>query len=399
MRHRSNLLAALLSLWEQRRRTSLSAVGVTVASIAIVLLVSIAKGVQADVGKQVEDLGVNLLVVLPGRFEDGSMFSPNLAGVSYLEDQDVTRVRSVQGVRQATAFMFVGGNLRAGEKSSASTFLLAAGPEWFSIRPTKFAEGGPFGSGAERVCVIGSIAKANLFGEGSAIGRSVEVNGVQYRVVGVTEEKKAEDSLFAMGGFANVAYIPYETAREVVPNPQIHRIMIQTAPEQEPKALVAAVESALGERMGKDMYSVLTQGDLLKLVFKVMSILTYLLVGLTSIALFVGGVGIMTVMLMSVNERSKEIGVRKTVGAKTVDIFAQFFIEAVVVSGLGGLVGLGISTVVCVILSQTTVLKPLLTADVVALSLGVCLGVGMVFGIWPAIRAAKADPVSSLRME
>lgn len=399
MRLPTNLSAALVSLWEQRRRTSLSAVGVTVASIAIVLLVSIARGVQHDVGRQVEGLGVNLLVVLPGRIDDTGMFSPNLAGLSYLDDSDVDRVRQLDGVRRATPFMFVGGGLSAGDKSSRSTFLVAADPEWFTIRPTQFAEGAPFGPGDERVCVIGSIAKQNLFGHQPAVGRFIEVNGVRYRVVGVTVEQEAQDSLFAMGGFANVAYLPYATAREVVPNPQIHRIMIQTAPDREPKALVASVERTLAERLEPEMFSVLTQRDLLRLVFKVMSILTYLLVGLTSIALVVGGVGIMTVMLMSVNERAKEIGIRKTAGARTADIFAQFLIESAAVSALGGLVGLGISAVVCVILAATTDLKPLLTADVVALSLGVCLGVGTVFGLWPAMRAARSDPVAALRSD
>ena len=107
----------------------------------------------------------------------------------------------------------------------------------------------------------------------------------------------------------------------------------------------------------------------------------------------------MTVMLMSVNERAKEIGIRKTAGARTADIFAQFLIESAAVSALGGLVGLGISAVVCVILAATTDLKPLLTADVVALSLGVCLGVGTVFGLWPAMRAARSDPVAALRSD
>ncbi|MBV6457011.1 MAG: Macrolide export ATP-binding/permease protein MacB [Fimbriimonadaceae bacterium] len=393
--------AAAKSLIEQRWRAALSSLGVMVGATAIVLLISIALGVQKDVTSQVEDLGVNLLIVLPGRIDEGAMLAPNLAGISYLSDADVDAVRRVPGVRTAGPLMFVGGGIQTPDARSPSTFIIAATPEWFRIRPVKLAEGRVFQPGDERqgVCVIGSIAREKLFGQGSAIGRKVNVNGSDYEVIGVTEDKKQGENLFSMGGFENIAYIPYGYLRERLENPQVHRIMIQTDPEREPKTLVRAVESALDQRLDRETFSVLTQEDLLKLVYRLMSILTWLLTGLTSIALFVGGVGIMTVMLMSVNERTKEIGIRKTAGAKNRDIFWQFLFEALLISAIGGIVGLGFSVVVCQVLAANTVIKPLITPQVVLLCFSVSIGLGCLFGILPAMSAARRDPVRAMQRE
>lgn len=369
-------------------------------ALAVVLLVSIAKGVQKDITRQVEDLGVNLLIVIPGRIDEGSMFAPNLAGLSYLEEEDAARVLAIDGVRRATPLTFVGGAVRHGEQVSPSTFVIAANADWFDMRPVELAEGRTFGPDeSEAVCVIGSIAKDLLFGSEPAVGREVEINGVAYRVVGVTQDKSQEDSLFSMGGFENIAYIPFRHLRETVDIPQIHRIMIQTVPDREPKSLVADVEAVLGERLNRDTYSVLTQRDLLRLVYQVMSILTWLLTGLTSIGLFVGGVGIMVIMLMSVNERAKEIGVRKAMGARNGHVFAQFLVESGTVGLIGGVMGLALSALVAWGLATWTPIKPIITIDTVALGFFVSVVVGSVFGVVPAMRAARKDPVESLRNE
>ncbi|MBW7928596.1 MAG: ABC transporter permease [Fimbriimonadaceae bacterium] len=399
------LLAASVgwhSLLEHWRRTVLSALGVLVGTLAVVLLISVAKGVQRSVTQQIEDLGVNLLIVLPTRIQEGSMFSPNLAGISYLSEADVAAVRQVPGVRLASPLMFVGGAVRVEERISPSTFAIAAQPEWFSIRPVELSEGRTFGpeDAGRPVCVIGSLAKGFLFGAGPALGKTIEVAGTEYKIVGVTVDKSAEgDDLFSMGGFENIAYVPYDFVRDHVPNPQVHRIMIQTAPDREPKSLVAAVESALSERLDRDMFSVLTQRDLLKLVFQIMDLLTWLLTGLTSIGLFVGGVGIMVVMLMMVNERAKEIGIRKAVGARRRDVFLQFVFESGAIGLLGGGLGVALSALVGYVLAQTTPIKPILGVETIALGFAVSVGVGMVFGLVPAMRASAKDPVASLRNE
>lgn len=401
MRFFSTLKAALLSLRESPTRAALSALGIAVGSFAIVTLISVARGVQNDVQKEVEDLGVNILIVIPTRIEDGQMFAPGLVGISLLEDQDLSRLKQVQGVIRGTPLTFVGSGLAYGDKKSNSTMIMALRPEWFEMRKTDLSEGRVY-SVDERnlpVCVIGSLAKEKLFPNETALGKKISYNGVEYQVIGVTKSKEESNSLFSMGSFENAMFVPFDYVKSKQPTAQIDRLLLQTSPTVEPKTVVDAAERVMGERLNREAYSVLTQQDLLKLVFKLMEILTWLLTGLTSIGLIVGGVGIMTIMLMSVSERTKEIGIRKTVGAKGRDIFWHFLAEASILGLVGGIAGLVLSGVACWALLQFTPIKPLITIQTVALSFGVSIGVGGVFGIIPAIRAARRDPVASLRTE
>ncbi|HVL38097.1 MAG TPA: ABC transporter permease, partial [Fimbriimonadaceae bacterium] len=198
--------------------------------MAIILLISIAKGVQRDVTEQVTDLGVNLLVVVPFRIAEGSMFAPNVAGLSYLRLVDVERVRRVPGVRRAAPVTFVGGSIRAGERQSPTTFIVAAGADWFNVRPTGYSEGRAYSLAEEDepVVVLGGIARERLFGSESAVGKEVIVNGKPYRVVGVTRDESSEGSIFSMGSFENFAFIPFQRFATDMPDPQLHRIMVQT---------------------------------------------------------------------------------------------------------------------------------------------------------------------------
>ena len=395
----TNLAAAIGSLRAQWQRAVLSATGIMVGVSAIILLVSIATGVQKDISDQVSELGVNVLVVIPGRIGESMSFNPNFGGMSYLQETDATSAKSVDGVIDAIPFTFVGGGLRNGKKI-ASSLLVATEPAWFTMRPTRFEEGRALQKNDTNVVVIGSVAKTELFGaKGSAIGKEVTINGSAYRVVGVTTDRKSEQSLFSMGSLQNLVYVPFGYFKSKVANLQVDRIMIHVKPDSEPRSLIKKLDAQLSKRLDRQQFQVLTQEDLLGLVYKLMSILTWLLTGLTSIGLFVGGVGIMTVMLMSVNERSVEIGIRKATGAKRSDIFKQFLMEAATLALLGGGIGLAFSSLVCAALTAYTPVKPLITFGIVAMAISVSLAVGCVFGLIPAMNAARKDPVGALRSQ
>jgi putative ABC transport system permease protein len=369
--------------------------------MAIVLLISIAEGVQKDVEGQVNSLGVNLLIVIPFRIPDeseGLTFNPNVAGISYLREEFVPGIQRAEGVKNAVPWIFPGGTVQAGKKQSGTSLIIATKADWFRMRPAKLSEGTFFtdAQSSSRVCVLGGVAKAAMFGENRAVGKEVRINAEMYKVVGVTAKEK-QDTLMSFTGLENVVYVPYEYTKKRLKNPPLSRIIIQTESTVEPRSLVASIEALLGKHLNRENYSVITQRDLLKLLYALMGILTSLLFGLTSIALFVGGVGIMTVMLMSVGERAREIGIRKTVGARRSDIFMQFLAEAVVLALAGATAGVVLSYGVCLGLLQFTKIKPAMSLETVALSFAVSLLVGAVFGLIPAMKAARQDPVSSLR--
>lgn len=396
---RANFSAAYQSLRESLARTLLASTGVAVAAIAVLLLVSIGEGVQKDIRGQVEDLGVNLLIVVPGNVSLANGFNPNLTGQSFLKEDQAERLRGLPGIVSVATLTFAGGGVRY-QKRDAYPFVIACSPQWFLIRPVEMEEGLPFDLDESRdVVVLGQLAKEDLFGTKPATGKQVEINGHSYKVIGVTREEKAGQSMFAMQGFQNVAYIPYAAFKKRAPNTQIDRFFLKTVPDKDPKSLVKSVETELSKALDEQQFSVLTQEDLLGLIYKVVGILGTLVVGLTCISLFIGGVGVMTVMLMAVNERRKEIGVRKATGARSVDVFWQFLFESAMIGLLGVAAGLLVNAVVCTLLAQNTNIKPVTTLPTVGLAVMVGLGLGTVFGVVPAYRAARLDPINSLRME
>ncbi len=394
-----SLEAALRSLRESPQRTLLSALGIMVASTAILLLISIGQGVQKDVSKQVEGLGVNVLIGMPGRVNmQMSGFNPNMGGQSWYREEDAARLSRIPGVRTVAVLSFAGGAVQAGEKEEYP-FIIACTPNWFGIHNAELAEGRFFTDADADVAIIGSVASKSLFGEGEALGQTIQINGQDLKVVGVLQSEDQEQSLFSVGSFQNVAYLPYKTHKAAADSVQIDRLMIQSDPSVDPASLVEASEKALGERLDRSQFSVLTQQDLLRLIFNLMGIVNTLVVGLTAISLFVGGIGILALMMMSVNERRKEIGIRMALGARRQDIFMQVLWEASL-TGLAGVIGaLLFSVAVNYVLTLTTVLRPDLTWGTVALAALVGVGVGALAGVIPASRAAGLDPVVNLRNE
>jgi putative ABC transport system permease protein len=394
------VVQAWRSLAESWQRSVLSAMGVMVASIAILLLVSIGLGVREDLTKQVADLGVNVVVCVPGHVEMSS-FNPNLGGQSYFEPKDAVRLKKVPGVKNVATLSFAGGGARY-EKQDAYPLIIAATPEWFEMRPIELEAGRVYTSAdaGRKVVVLGGVARKLLFqSSAEAVGKEIEINKVMYEIIGVSQETEEGKSLFSMQSLENIAYIPYSTFHELNPAGQIDRLMVQSDPSVEPKTLVSRLDSALGERLDRQQYTVLTQEDLLQLIYSVMGILQTLVIGLTSIALFVGGIGIMAIMMLGVNERHKEIGVRRAVGATARTIFRQILAESVIISLSGVFGGLVVSLIVAWALATFSPIKPLITPGVLALAFGVGIGVGGLSGLLPAMRAARQDPAVALRNE
>jgi putative ABC transport system permease protein len=396
-----NIFNAFRSLASSWLRTSLTTLGMIIGVGSVALLISIGLGVQKDVTEQVQALGANLIFVLPGKLDKNS--APNtlaLLGVSTLTEEDVRQLRDLKSVGRVAPFIFVGGTVDQGAKPH-SAFVIATTSDWFQMRPRPLSEGRVFTASEQQkqVSVLSQKQREEIFGEAPAIGESIMVQGVPFEVIGVLKDEPTS-TLFGDSGLENMIFLPAASAEASIPRTQINRIFIQTNPEISPDdALDQISKTLMKTHNGHEDFGVLTQRQLLGTIYRLMTIVTSLVAGISAISLVVAGIGIMNIMLVTVTERTHEIGIRKAVGARKRDIFLHFLIEALVISFLGGVTGLAGAIGVGRIVQSYSPLKPLLAPSVVMLSLGICVAVGLVFGTAPALRAARLSPIESLRRE
>lgn len=381
-------------------RTGLTTLGILIGVGSVVLLVSIGQGVKDDISRQIEGLGTNVVFIVPGKLDrNGQPNMMSTLGISTLTERDAATVSAVPGVEFAFPVMFVSGTVET-DSGSFSTIVIAADSRIQSIGAQKVAQGRFFSpeDAARPACVIADEPKQEIFGSGPAVGKTLRIRDKPFEVVGVLEPLKP--SLFAQGFTQSVIYLPYASARKSFPRGQVNRIFFRIGASEKPLPVIAKVKEALiRNHGGKEDFGVVTQEQLLGVVNRLLTIVQVLLAGISAISLVVAGIGIMNIMLVTVTERTKEIGLRKAVGARRSDIFSQFLTEAIVIACTGGAAGAAGAVGVCYVLGRVSPLVPVVTWWSLALAFGVCLAVGLVFGVAPAARAARQDPIEALRHE
>lgn len=247
------------------------------------------------------------------------------------------------------------------------------------------------------VCIIGQEVASELFGSTAVLNESIRLSGKDYRIVGVLEE--GEETI--MGNTNTAVYIPFTNAQRLFSSVAISSFYVMSSSEDEIETAKKTLESVLMDKYGnEDSYSIVNMSDMAEIIDTIMGTLELLLGAIAGISLLVGGIGIMNIMLVSVTERTREIGIRKAIGALKSDIIVQFMIESVIISMMGGVIGMLISQGV---LSTINALFPdyhfAITGGVAAIALGFSMAVGVVFGIYPANKAAKLKPINALRYE
>lgn len=386
---------AIKALSANKVRSALTMLGVIIGVAAVILLVSIGTGVQSQVTGQISGLGSNLLFVFPGSFEGGGSGGPGGGITKQFNTDDVEYVQrriGAQGVVIPT--LQAAAQLRVGNRTKGTTL---GGTDQNGDASAGSLESGRWLTrgevvGASRVAVIGSDVRDEFYPGQEPIGRELDINGQPFKIIGMLTKKGG-----SLGGSQdNVVYVPVTTAQTMLSTRDISAMLVEVADVDSIEAVKAQVERALKPRFS-DQFTVFTQEQTLGILSTLLGTLTAMLAGLASISLLVGGIGIMNIMLVSVSERTREIGIRKAVGARTYDILSQFVIEAVMLSVLGGLVGILLGA------GGALALQPLVPAEVtpwaVVLAFVFSAVVGVFFGVYPAYRASRLDPIEALRYE
>jgi putative ABC transport system permease protein len=414
---RENILMALDTLWQNKLRSFLTILGVVVGTMTVIVIAAFVSGIDTGFSKEIESYGTNSIYIF--KFEPGFNFNPSAEErmrkpISY--EDSLAIGAECPSVLEVTAFMspvdFMQGpmadrvKIRYQDTEMINATVQGVMPSFFRMGTSEVTEGRFFydGENATRadVCVVGRDVANTLFPNVNALDKEITINGRNYRVIGVLKKRELFISPSDDPGNENRAvYIPYETIRKIYPNVKENFVMAQAAPGKIEQA-VDEIRQVLRKRRkvayhDPDNFGIITSKGIIEQFGAITGGIFMLMIAISSVGLLIGGIGVMNIMLVSVTERTKEIGVRKAIGARRRDIVLQFLVEAATLTGLGGLIGILLGWIAAEIVKMAMPTFVPLWAPVVGFVVSVGLGVG--FGLWPAWKAARLDPIEALRYE
>lgn len=389
MNLRESMKMAIRSIKTNKMRAFLTMLGIIIGVASVIVLVSIGQGSSKSVKDQINGLGTNLLTV-------------NITDTEavVLTDEMVTELADLQGVSEVSPV--VTGRVYAKNGSeSAQVSMTGTNAAYSSVKDLELSQG-RFLSDLDselrlKNVVLGSDTAETLFGNGKAVGETFQIGGISYHVVGVLQSKGT--SLGSSGD--DVIIAPISTAKRALKSMAIGSVYVKAESEDMLTPAMYRIQGTLTSLFPNqsDNYSVSNQEDLMETMSSVSDTMTIMLGGIASISLLVGGIGIMNIMLVSVSERTKEIGIRKAIGADRKSILQQFLLEAVVLSSMGGLAGVVIGIGLAELVSATAGLTISLSFSITALAFLFSLFIGVIFGVFPANKASKLNPIQALRYE
>jgi putative ABC transport system permease protein len=400
----------LLSVTNNKVRSSLTILGIVVGIASVILMVSIGQGSQASITASISSAGANLLTVSPGGgrfggFGGGGGRGGESSTPLALTQADATLIKAIPGVA-AVSPTAQSQYAVSTPGTSVNMRVIGAGDSYDVVNTVNTDSGSFIGAedirGGTKVCVLGPTAVTDLFAAGvDPIGQKVRIKGINFTVVGVTKSKGGSSFMNS----DEVVYIPITTLqRFLTGNDEFGSITVKASSADVVSSVQTAITAALvASHHVKDPtqpgFSVQSQADILSTASTITGTFTLLLASIAGISLFVGGIGIMNMMLTTVTERTREIGLRKAIGARPRDITSQFLAEAITLCLTGGVIGILIGWGGSQLINLTGLMTTLVSSSAVLMAVGVCAGIGVVFGYYPARRAAKLDPIEALRYQ
>jgi putative ABC transport system permease protein len=384
---KNTLKMAINSILSNKMRTFLTMLGIIIGVFSVIVMVSMGQGATASVTQSIEGMGSNLLnITLTNRTVRFS--NDNLNEVSMLE-----------GVQLVSPNINWAAPVKYGLNNEAGTSIVGVNENYLAINGHAIKLGRSINpldvENRNKVVLLGSEISETLFGQFSPIDESISLSGIKYTVIGVLEEK--ESTLF--GSNNNMVLIPYTTGMRQFRTNSVASLTVQGADAATINKTQSNIEAYLMALYGTDSYRIFNQEQLLSTLNEITGVLTLLLGGIAGISLLVGGIGIMNIMLVTVSERTREIGVRKAIGARRSNILFQFLIESSVISGIGGIIGIMLGMLANRLISTTFEIPVRASLQVVMVAFLFSLFVGVFFGMYPANKASKLKPVDALRYE
>lgn len=387
---------ALRSIWGNKMRSFLTMLGIIIGVASVIILVSIVNGYMSYTMNSFSSMGVNQITVnfmaLPSRTIEVDEFYE-----FYEENSEL--------FAQMTPNVSASATVKHGSDSMSSTSVGGYGEEYIDIKGYEIAYGRNLlyadMVSRQNVAVIGAYVASELFGGGqNAVGEDIKLNGEVFKVVGVVEQQTEDFSDFDDGCTDDFVWIPYSRAAKMGRNATISNYIFTSYDIKDTDACTEALEDFLYEKMKDDsFYTVTAMSSLMDSLNEMIAMMSMMLGGIAGISLLVAGVGVMNIMLVSVTERTREIGIRKALGAKKRVIMQQFVIEAAVTSTIGGMIGIVVGGLASTAIGKVMGIDSPPTLTAVIVSFSVSVGIGLIFGYMPANRAANLSPIDALRSE
>lgn len=409
IRSSGNVKMAIEAIRGARWRSLLTTLGIVVGVVSVVTTVSLGEGAKRQVVGQINQAGPDLITIRPGaaakRDHNGQLTGPGLLGslnVGAFSQRDFEAIRQAPGVRMASSLSYVTNTASHGDQTYDDGFVVGTTEDLPALLNQKLAFGAFFSGDESRqnVAVIGKRVAEQLFGENVPLGRAFTIRDQEFAVRGVFEEFPTSP-LVPNADYNRMIFIPQDTAIDLTDDTaRLYQILARPESPRHVDETAKAIDAALYKVHAKQRdFAVLRQEDNLALAHDTLNLLTVFVSSVAAISLIVGGIGILNIMLVSVTERTHEIGVRKAIGATNRQILSQFLTESAILSLAGGFLGIIMSLLVNYLFRIFTDLTPVLTWQIIGVAVGVSVSVGIVFGITPALKAARKRPIDALRHE
>ena len=406
MRFYEILRIAFDALMRNKMRSVLTMLGIIIGVGAVIAMVAIGQGAQVQVDAQISSLGTNVLLIFPGSFTAGAVRTGAQTGTTLTEDDGLAIKEQCPAVAYLSPMLRTGAQVVYGDYNWG-TSLQGGSPDFFSIRDWHVQDGDFFSDadvrGATKVCLLGKTVADNLFQGDDPVGKTIRVRNIPFRVVGTLQPKGQN----MMGQDQDdIIVLPYTTLQKRMMGANVHACGFTASAKSKSQMLEAQQQITdllrarhkLGPSDDND-FTIRNQTEIAEASASTSKVMTTLLASIASVSLIVGGIGIMNIMLVSVTERTREIGVRMSIGARKRDILTQFLMEAIVLSLLGGVVGIGLGVVGSSLVSKIAGWPTFVTGSSVGVSVVFSMLVGVFFGYYPARKASLLHPIDALRYE